>query len=241
MPCILSQLAQRILVSFILYSLYAPYPVAVNPFKSALLVTYIKEREKAVGLSKSGGISPNEQFVWVLWKILKGDGNDVCVRLVGASTKFDPPCRSHLILPALYPAAHYRLSLERLIWSSMTICTIVYLTCSSFPSLFVVGPDALFRDNCTYSYFQHTSRQSASSDTNGSNLHNYPTGKDTRIQRQTPDLYTRSPVSTQDDRVNEQLVQAMRLLLAARERVLTLTEQRVRLSIDTKCLSSHFL
>lgn len=71
------QLAQRILVSFILYSLYTPHPVTINPFKSALLVAYVREREKAVSIANEGGVSPNEQFVWVLWKILKGDGSDV--------------------------------------------------------------------------------------------------------------------------------------------------------------------
>lgn len=74
---IAGQLASRILVSFILYSLYAPHPIAVNPFKSALFVTYVNEREKAVNLANEGGVSPNETLVWVLWKILKGDGNDV--------------------------------------------------------------------------------------------------------------------------------------------------------------------
>ena len=74
------QLTQRILVSFILYSLYTPHPVSVNPFKSALLVAYVREREKAVSIANEGGVSPNEQFVWVLWKILKGDGNDVSWR-----------------------------------------------------------------------------------------------------------------------------------------------------------------
>ncbi len=54
-----------------------PHPVTINPFKSALLVVYIKEREKAITIAHEGGVSPNEQFVWVLWKILKGDGNDV--------------------------------------------------------------------------------------------------------------------------------------------------------------------
>jgi hypothetical protein len=65
------------LVSFILYSLYTPHPVTINPFKSALFVAYVREREKAVSIANEGGVSPNEQFVWVLWKILKGDGNDV--------------------------------------------------------------------------------------------------------------------------------------------------------------------
>ncbi|KAI4519784.1 hypothetical protein K525DRAFT_258202 [Schizophyllum commune Loenen D] len=69
--------AQRILVSFILYSLYAPHPITINPFKSALFATFAKERDAAVAVSNSGGVSPNEQLVWVLWKILKGDGNDI--------------------------------------------------------------------------------------------------------------------------------------------------------------------
>jgi len=65
------------LVSFILYSLYAPYPITINPFRSVLFVAYVQERGKAIQVADEGGTSPNEQLVWVLWKILKGDGNDV--------------------------------------------------------------------------------------------------------------------------------------------------------------------
>ena len=54
-----------------------PHPVTVNPFRSALLVAYLREREKAVGIANEGGVSPDEPLVWVLWKILRGDGNDV--------------------------------------------------------------------------------------------------------------------------------------------------------------------
>lgn len=65
-------LAQRILVAFLLYSLYAPYPITINPFKSVLFVTFRKERANA-----SVGVTEDEQLVWVLWKLLRGDGNDV--------------------------------------------------------------------------------------------------------------------------------------------------------------------
>lgn len=34
-----------------------------------------------MNVAKGGEVSPNEQLVWVLWKILKGDGNDVSSRL----------------------------------------------------------------------------------------------------------------------------------------------------------------
>lgn len=71
------KLQKRILVSYILYSLYAPHPIAMNPFKSALVYTFTKEKDIAVKVASSGGVSENEQLVWVLWKILRGDGSDV--------------------------------------------------------------------------------------------------------------------------------------------------------------------
>jgi hypothetical protein len=33
-----------------------------------------------VNVAMGGEVCPNEQLVWVLWKILKGDGNDVSTR-----------------------------------------------------------------------------------------------------------------------------------------------------------------
>ena len=53
----------------------------VNPFRSALLVTYLREREKAISIANDGGVTPDEPLVWVLWKILRGDGNDVSIFL----------------------------------------------------------------------------------------------------------------------------------------------------------------
>ena len=57
--------------------MYAPHPIIINPFKSVLFVTFVKEREIAMDIANHGDIGANEQLVWVLWKILKGDGNDV--------------------------------------------------------------------------------------------------------------------------------------------------------------------
>ena len=64
-------------MSYILYSLYAPHPISINPFKTVLYAAFIRERESAVKVSNTSGVSENEQLVWVLWKILKGDGGDV--------------------------------------------------------------------------------------------------------------------------------------------------------------------
>jgi hypothetical protein len=43
-----------------------------------------------------------------------------------------------------------------------------------------------------------------------------------------PDRPSLTPIPSEMDKQNEQIAQAMRLLLAAKERVLTLSEQRVR-------------
>ena len=84
-----------------MFSMYAPYPITVNPFKSVLLVTFVRERNSAIRAANEGGVSTNEQLVWVLWKILKGDGNDVRIRLffpdVGANRALN---RLDLILQA---------------------------------------------------------------------------------------------------------------------------------------------
>lgn len=66
-------------MAYILYSLYAPHPISINPFKSVLCATFIRERDAAVQVANSGGVGENEQLIWVLWKILKGDGSDVRV------------------------------------------------------------------------------------------------------------------------------------------------------------------
>ena len=64
-------------MAYILYSLYAPHPIAINPFKSVLSDTFTKERNVAIQLAEDGKMSDNEQLVWVLWKVLKGDGDHV--------------------------------------------------------------------------------------------------------------------------------------------------------------------
>ncbi len=64
-------------MAYILYSLYAPHPIAINPFKSVLFDAFTKERNAAVQLAEEGKTSDNEQLVWVLWKVLKGDGDHV--------------------------------------------------------------------------------------------------------------------------------------------------------------------
>ena len=57
--------------------MYAPHPIGINPFKSALYNTFIKERKLAIENQDTINSVEREQLVWVLWKILRGDGQDV--------------------------------------------------------------------------------------------------------------------------------------------------------------------
>ncbi|KAF9552091.1 hypothetical protein CPC08DRAFT_304654 [Agrocybe pediades] len=202
-----AELAQRILVSFILYSLYTPHPVTINPFKSALLVAYEREREKAVAVANEGGVSPNEQFVWVLWKILKGDGNDI--------GPYSPSTLSRCVLPPKLRAINLVLDEE------------LYNSISDI-------------DDITYIYFQKQNRRSASSDTdestNNTTLNNY-----NARSRATPDFHSRSPINFEEDRQNERLIHAMKLILAARDRVLTLSEQRSLVPVIPDLASTNII
>ena len=92
-----------------------------------------------------------------------------------------------------------------------------------------VYPDNPFRDDSTYSYFQER-RRLATSDLDENPTSNRSNHVDVRsnVASITPDFASRSPISFEEDRQNKCLVNAVKLLLAARDRVLNLSEQRVR-------------
>lgn len=60
--------------------MYAPHPISINPFATVLYAIFVRETNKALDMEKDGGFAQNDQFVYVLWKILKGDGKDVSDR-----------------------------------------------------------------------------------------------------------------------------------------------------------------
>ncbi|KAJ7097385.1 hypothetical protein C8R44DRAFT_643669 [Mycena epipterygia] len=160
------ELTERILVSFILFSLYAPHPISINPFKSVLAVTFIKEREKALAVADTGGVASNEPLVWVLWKILKGDGEDI--------GPYSPSVLARSPLPPNFRAG------------KLILDDTLYHTASDF-------------DDVMYSYFS---------------------------QSNAPHEATEGTIAAEVDEHNEVIANAMRLLLSARSRVLTLSEQR---------------
>ncbi|KAL6308797.1 hypothetical protein BKA93DRAFT_724865 [Sparassis latifolia] len=171
--------AQRILASYILYSLYAPHPFILNPFKGVLFAAFCRERELARQVANAGGISENEQLVWVLWKILKGDGQDI--------DPFSPSTLARSPLPPQLRATNLYLDEETL------------FSCPPF-----IQPVISFGDSA--------------SDNTG------PTPADVTSSTQAaPDVAD----SREREEETKKLSDAMTLLLAARNRVLTISEQRM--------------
>lgn len=195
----LAELPQRILVAYILFSMYAPYPVTVNPFKSVLLVTFVRERNNAIHIANEGGIATNEQLVWVLWKILRGDGNDI--------GPYTPSTLARSPLPPKLRASN--LILDDALYNMM----------------FDIDGDA-------YSYFQlqKQRQRSASSDPNHEK-------NDQRLNT----TISRTVRTVEEDRHNEKVAHGMKLLLAARDRVLTLAEQRMLIPIIPDLAASQMV
>ncbi|KAJ7903704.1 hypothetical protein B0H14DRAFT_2666041 [Mycena olivaceomarginata] len=168
-PPVPTELTSRILASFILFALYAPHPIAINPFKSVLFVTFVKERDKARAAA-AGGVAPNEPLVWVLWKILKGDGEDI--------GPYSPSALARSLLPPNFRATK------------------------------LILDDTLYRaaaadlDDSAYAQLERNARPVT------------PQNDNARL------------ITPEEDAQNEVVAHAMRLLLAARSRVLSLAEQR---------------
>ncbi|KAJ8075496.1 hypothetical protein PM082_021126 [Marasmius tenuissimus] len=183
-------LAQRILVSFILYFLYAPHPIAINPFKSVLFAAFVREREQAVKVVNGGGVAANEPFVWVLWKILKGDGSDI--------GPYSPIALARSPLPPKLRANN--LFLDDEMYSTETDIDDPY----------------------------HTKPKESNQ-----------TKSELRDRVVTPG--TERQVTSGEDAENERVAKAMQLILDARDRVLTLSEQRVVVPMITQLASSQMI
>jgi hypothetical protein len=101
----------------------------------------------------------------------------------------------------------------------MVNCVALFLNCTSALPLTQSCPSNVRTHNLADSYFQDKRRQSASSDPNE------PTKPATATCVVSPEYAPRSPITLEEDRGNEWLVHAVKLL-ASRERVLTLSEQQ---------------
>ncbi|KAI0033045.1 hypothetical protein K488DRAFT_48530 [Vararia minispora EC-137] len=160
-----SELSHRILVTYILYSMYAPHPIRLNPFRSALYDTFVEERKFAIDNPNPDGASDREQLVWVLWKVLRGDGQDL--------GPFSPSQFVRSALPSKLRASNLLLD------------------------------------------------EGAAED-------DFAALVPTHVEEPASDaLVPPAPVSAETDAQTRALSQAMTLLLAARDRVLTLSELRI--------------
>ncbi|KAJ7172876.1 hypothetical protein C8R43DRAFT_675838 [Mycena crocata] len=200
------ELTARILTAFLLFALYAPHPIVINPFRSVLFVTFCRERERAAALTSNsntstnnnnglnngtGGVggapAPNEPLVWVLWKILKGDGDDI--------GPYSPAALARSLLPPNLRATKLVLDVELDGGGS------------------VYGLDGL-----------SPAPSSALTLTHGSNV-NAPT-LGTKTESDTTAAAATSDAQNAADARAEWLAHAMRLVLAGRSRVLSLAEMR---------------
>ncbi|KAH8101266.1 hypothetical protein BXZ70DRAFT_119479 [Cristinia sonorae] len=175
-------LQQRILVSYMLYSLYAPHPIAINPFKSVLVAMFTREKDIATKTAEVGGISESEQLVWVLWKILRGDGSDI-----------GPFTPTHLARSPVPP---------RLRASNLTLEEEPAATRPKFDP---------FGDSNSLESIKENGGSVATNGTSNGGSH-----------------YPGEPfeVTAERDRENAYASEGMALLLAARDRVLNLSEMR---------------
>ncbi|KAJ3757261.1 hypothetical protein EV360DRAFT_46392 [Lentinula raphanica] len=184
------QVAQRILVAFILFSLYAPHPISINPFRSALLMTFVNEKERAIRTAKAhadagsmigvAGTTSSEQLVWVLWKILRGDGNDI--------GPYSPSTLARSPLPPKLAAINLFLDEtdDNDLYVFLDLELDIYLTSASKASSFDTHTDANVTTNNSHTTF----------------------------------------ITPSEDLQNAAISRGLALLLAARERVLTLSERR---------------
>ncbi|KAJ7437186.1 hypothetical protein FB451DRAFT_1417000 [Mycena latifolia] len=80
--------------------------------ESVQVETFAQERENALAAVRNGAITPNEPLVWVLWKILKGEGYDIgpyspsALARIRTPLTLDDDATSDLCIYGLFINAH---------------------------------------------------------------------------------------------------------------------------------------
>ncbi|KAF9643041.1 hypothetical protein BDM02DRAFT_3104939 [Thelephora ganbajun] len=183
-----NETADRILSCYILYSMYAPHPISINPFATVLHAIFVRETNKALEMERDGSLTENDQFVYVLWKILKGDGRDI--------GPFSP---QHILkhpIPTELRAV-------------------------------VLVKDANTR---SWQFNLYAGEDLATEDGSITNLAN-------GLGVSSAELTSRPKITPDEDREMVETSRGTSLLLAARERVLSLSEQRVLKPIFSKLVN----
>ncbi|KAL5525162.1 hypothetical protein ACEPAF_9031 [Sanghuangporus sanghuang] len=181
-----SEVPRRICAAYILYYMYAAHPIAMNPFRSAFAEVFLREREMSRFEAERGGVNENEQLVWVLWKILKGDGNDL--------GPYSPLTLARSPLPPKLRAAHLTVD-----------------------DALTKQDDESFDSHPSESQFVNQVKTDGLDPSSSISPASVEDGSEVRA----------SPLPQGDDPKLEFMEHGMRLLLAACQRVLSLSEQRV--------------
>ncbi|KAL5498280.1 hypothetical protein ACEPAH_2420 [Sanghuangporus vaninii] len=181
-----SEVPRRICAAYILYYMYAAHPIAMNPFRSAFAEVFLRERDMSRFEAERGGVNENEQLVWVLWKILKGDGNDL--------GPYSPLTLARSPLPPKLRAAQLTVD------------------------------DALTKQD-DESFDSHPSESQFVNQVRTDGLD--PSSSTSLASVEDVSAVRASPLPQGDDSKLEFVEHGMRLLLAACQRVLSLSEQRV--------------
>jgi hypothetical protein len=231
------QVLRRIVASFLLYALYAPHSMDLNPFLSAIRQIFVAERQAlraAMGSSTSGAsalasASGREAFVWALWQILQGHGMEV--RLLSfailqcyASFLLDICTVLVSILPnadgAFQIAAHSAKTLAQMDMSLLSSAADLILPDEGtsegssrsvhFAPVFITDVDRTFSANSEFSNKLPSQSRLAPAQTPSSIL---PTRNGAR--------------EPQDPSQLEASARGAALILDSRKRVLTLNEQKV--------------
>ena len=201
--------------------MYAPHPISINPFATVLHAIFVRETNRALEMEKGGGLAENDQFVYVLWKILKGDGKDVrdcnpslkpAKPLNTGRLQIGPFSPQHILKHPIPPELRAVVLVKDANTRSWQFNLYGLFFFSSLPT-----PCSLC-NQCRAGEDFTTEDSSISHLSNGLGV-------------SPADLSSRPKITPGEDSEMAEMSRGTSLLLAARERVLSLSEQRVRLSI----------
>ena len=213
-PSAAFQAPDRILSCYILYSMYAPHPISINPFATVLHAIFVRETNKALETEKGGGLAENDQFVYVLWKILKGDGKDV-----GSVIPPIPPNPLNACGSQIGPFSPQHI-LKHPIPPELRAVVLVKDANTRSWQFNLYGLLSIRSTLCSW-YAQYRAGEDFT--TEDGSIVNLASG----LGVSSVEITSRQKITPDEDREMAEVSRGTSLLLAARERVLSLSEQRV--------------
>ena len=200
--------------------MYAPHPISINPFATVLHSIFVRETNKALEMERDGGLAENDQFVYVLWKILKGDGKDVSDY---NTYPFHPPRKPNSGRPQIGPFSPQHILKHPIPPELRAVVLVKDANTRSWKfSLYVLlSSRSTLYSRCT------KCRADEDSTTEDGPVANLASS----LGVSPAELAFRPKITPEADREMVEISRGTSLLLVARKRVLSLSEQRVRFPI----------